>query len=152
MSNNAGKETAALVLAEPGKSAVEVLRVGYERLQKKDLEVVRAMNRFADLPMAFEDPKGEKLAELLAKTDEEIKAAGWGSRRELRMAMYGRLPRSHWPAAMQAAHERVGMRIRKQGAQAAKNTFNLNVVTIPARQPVESQKIITVEVEDKPHF
>lgn len=152
MSNDAGKEQAALVRAEPGKSAVDVLRDGYERLQKKDLEVVRAMNRFADLPVGAEDPRGEKIATLLTSSDEEIKAAGWNSRRELRMALYGRLPRSQWPAAMQAAHERVGMRIRKQGAQAKKTQFGLAIVHIPAQQPVEHGKVITIEAEEKPPF
>lgn len=152
MSNDAGKEQAALVRAEPGKSAVDVLRDGYERLQKKDLEVVRAMNRFADLPSRFEDPEAKAIGELLAKTDGEIKAAGWNSRRELRMALYGRLPRSQWPAAMQAAHERVGMRIRKQGAQVKKTQFGIALISIPAQQPVEQGKVITIEAEEKPQF
>lgn len=151
MSNDAGEETAALVPAEGKKTAVDVLRDGFERLQRRDLKVVEGMNRFVDLPTKLEDPEGKELARLAALDDVALKAEGW-TRRDLRLAMYARLPKSQWPAAMQAAHERVGMRIRKQSAQAKKTTFNVNVVNIPAAQPVESGKIITVEAEEKPPF
>ena len=141
-----------LVPAGKQKTAVEILREGFERLQKKDLKVVEAMNRFADLPTRHEDPDGKVVAALFAMTDEELVAAGWKSRRELRMAVYAKLPKSQWPASMQAAHERVGMRIRKQADKSANPTFNLNVINIPAPRAADPSKIIEVQPEEKPPF
>ena len=119
-------------LARVKQAGVDLLRQKYEALQKKDLEIVRAMDRFAELPIGAEDP--EAIARLLAMTDLELADHGW-TRRELRMAIYATLPRARWPAAMQAAHERVGMRIRRQDRQPSKMQFNLNMVNIPAPKP-----------------
>jgi hypothetical protein len=136
-------------LAARPVDAVEELRAKYEKLQARDLGTVRAINRFADLPSRLEDPEGEQIAAMLSLSDDELKIIGW-TRRELRLAYYGTRPKKDWPAAAQAAHERVGMRIRKQGAVKSASTFNLNVINIPAQKPAEPSRVITIDVEEKP--
>ena len=132
-------------LAKP-KTAVEKLERAYDKLQRRDLAVSDAANRFADLPTRWEDPLDSHVMLLLTMSDADIIAAGWRSRRELRMAAYGRLPKKEWPASMQAAHERVGMRIRKQEEKAQRNVFNLNVVNIPAARRPDERNVVVVDV------
>ena len=129
---------------------VDLLQRRYDKVMHRDLDIVDGMNRFAEIPTAAEPEEREKMVGLLLKTDAEIRAAGWKNRRELRAAFYGTLPRSKWPAAMQAAHERVGMRLRKQEKGSQRQTFNLNVITIPAPQrPTEDQKVVVIETKER---
>lgn len=132
----------------PAKTPVEKLERAYDKLQRRDLAVSDAANRFADLPTYIEDPHDEYVAELLKADDAVILAAGWKSRRELRMAAYGRMPKKLWPASMQAAHERVGMRLRKQEERDRKNVFNLNVVNIPATRRPDERNVVVVDVKE----
>lgn len=135
-------------LARP-KTAVEKLERAYDKLQRRDLAVSDAANRFADLPSAWEDPDDATLKTLLMLPEAEIVAQGWRSKRELRMAAYGRLPKKEWPASMQAAHERVGMRIRKQEEKAQRNVFNLNVVNIPAARRPDERNVVVIDVKEE---
>lgn len=132
-------------------SPVDLLMARYEKVQRRDLDIVDGMNRFAEIPTELEELPREQMKLLLAAgTDAQIKGAGWRSRQQLRAAFYGTLPRSKWPAAMQAAHERVGMRLRKQEKNIQRQTFNLNVISIPAPQrPDADQKIVIVEAKEQ---
>jgi hypothetical protein len=129
--------------------AVERLKAAYEKLQKRDLAIVEGMNRFNELPMHSEDATDAQLMLLLAGSEADVQAAGWKDKRQLRMAAYGRLPKRLWPASMQAAHERVGMRLRKQSAAAARNTFNLNVINIPAPVKDHNAKVVIIDVKEE---
>lgn len=132
------------------KDALERLQQRYQKLQEKDLDVVKAMNRFAELPSFVEETARAELIALLAEgSDLAIQQKyGFKDKRELRMALYGTLPKKDWPAAMQAAHERVLARQRKQSQQAPRNVLNLNMITIPApRKPTDEDKVIVVEPE-----
>jgi hypothetical protein len=132
------------------ESRVDLLQKRYDKLQLRDLDIVDGMNRFAEIPTPAEPEEHKKMLELLASSDATIERAGWKNRRQLRAAFYGTLPRSKWPAAMQAAHERVGMRLRRQDKSANRQTFNLNVINIPAPQrPAATEKVVIVEVKDK---
>lgn len=135
-------------LAQP-KTAVEKLERAYDKLQRRDLAVSDAANRFADLPSAWEDPDDATVKLLLSLPEEEIRKQGWKSKRELRMAAYGRLPKKEWPASMQAAHERVGMRLRKQEEKGQKNTINLAVISIPQRREVDERNVVVIDVDAK---
>jgi hypothetical protein len=146
-------EPTSLVPAAPtqaarANAAVEKLKAGFEALQRKDLGIVQAMNRFAELPTEWEDPENAHLKLMLTLPEAEIVAAGWKSRKELRMAAYGRMAKKNWPAAMQAAHERVGMRLRKQSADDNRTVFNLNMVTIPAPRRDPDARVVVVDVEE----
>lgn len=134
----------------PAKTPVEKLERAYDKLQRRDLAVSDAANRFADLPSYLEDPDDATVKLLLALPEEEIQKQGWKSKRELRMAAYGRMPKKLWPASMQAAHERVGMRLRKQEESNRKNVFNLNVVNIPATRRPDERNVVVVDVKEKP--
>lgn len=129
------------------KEPLDWLQKRYENVQKRDLDIVDGMNRFAEIPTVAEQAPRAHLEMLLQYgTDAQLKAAGWKNRQELRAAFYGTLPRSQWPAAMQAAHERVGMRLRKQDKSANRQTFNLNVITIPAPQaPRADERVVIIE-------
>jgi hypothetical protein len=129
--------------------AVERLKAAYEKLQKRDLVIVEAMNRFSELPMHSEDATDAQLQLLLAGSEADVQAAGWKDKRQLRMAAYGRLPKRLWPASMQAAHERVGMRLRKQSNASAKTVFNLNMITIPAPRQDPERKIVVIEAKEE---
>ena len=131
------------------KTAVEKLERAYDKLQRRDLAVSDAANRFADLPTYLEDPDDATVKLLLALPEDEIKKQGWKSKRELRMAAYGRMPKKLWPASMQAAHERVGMRLRKQEEKDRKNVFNLNVVNIPGPRRPDERNVVVVDVSEK---
>lgn len=132
----------------PAKTPVEKLERAYDKLQRRDLAVSDAANRFADLPSYLEDPDDATVKLLLALPEEEIQKQGWKSKRELRMAAYGRMPKKLWPASMQAAHERVGMRLRKQEERDRKNVFNLNVVNIPATRRPDERNVVVVDVKE----
>lgn len=135
---------------QPAKgNPVDILQRRYEKVQIRDLDIVDGMNRFAEIPTRGEEaPRAALEALLVAGSDAQIKLAGWKNRQQLRAAFYGTLPRSQWPAAMQAAHERVGMRLRKQDKSANRQTFNLNVITIPAPQrPLEHEKVVIIETK-----
>ena len=130
---------------------VELLRLRYEKLQGKDLEIVRLMDRFAELPSFVEETARAELIELLANgSDEAIRQKyGFQGKRELRVAMYGMLPKKDWPASMQSAHERVMARIRKQGGEKRRGGVNINIINIPAPQPPgPAAKIITVKATE----
>ena len=137
----------ALAKSDP----VELLRKRYEKLQKTDLEITHLMDRFAELPSFVEETARAELIQLLANgTDSEIQEKyGFKTKRELRVAMYGTLPKKDWPASMQSAHERVMARIRKQGQEKRHNTFNLNVIQMPAPvAPTVHERIITIKAKD----
>lgn len=148
-------ETALVRVAPPEEkpvaksSPVDLLQRRYEKVQLRDLDIVDGMNRFAEIPTPAEQLPRANLESLLAAgSDAQIKAAGWRNRQQLRAAFYGTLPRSQWPAAMQAAHERVGMRLRKQEKNANRQTFNLNVINIPAPRPAgEHEKVVIIETK-----
>lgn len=130
--------------------AVDKLRRRYEKLQTRDLDTVSALARFSDLDTKLEDPTQAKLQLLLMGPDEAVVAAGWKSKRELRLAYYGTLPKKDWPAAAQAAHERVGMRLRKQTKVANKYQFNLQMVSIPSpRRDPDARVVIVAAAEPK---
>lgn len=133
------------------KDRLDLLAKRYEKVQQRDLDIVDGMNRFAEIPTEAEAaPRAAIEALLVAGSDEQIRQAGWKNRQQLRAAFYGTLPRSRWPAAMQAAHERVGMRLRKQDKAASRQTFNLNVITIPApRAPSAEDKVVVIEADKK---
>jgi len=132
------------------ESPLERLKDRYEKAQEKDLTIVAAMNRFSEVPTEAEAEERKKLIDLLvAGTPDELKAAGWRSRKELRMAIYGTMPKKEWPAAMQAAHERVGMRIRRQDKAPGRQVFNLNMISIPAPKPAIEAKVVIVEPEER---
>jgi hypothetical protein len=147
-------ETALTKMPEtsPTKSdPVELLRKRYEKLQKTDLEITHLMDRFAELPSFVEETARAELIQLLANgTDAEIQEKyGFRTKRELRVAMYGTLPKKDWPASMQSAHERVMARIRKQTGEKRSNTFNLNIINMPAPvRPTEHDKIITIKAKE----
>ena len=139
-------EKALVTAQKPGERAVDIIRKGYERIQKRDMDIVHAMNRFAELPSLEEDPTDAQVKLLLLMPEADLVAQGvWRSKKELRMAAYARLPRRSWPASMQAAHERVGMRLRKRNESDAPPVFNLNVITIPAPKAADERKVITIE-------
>ena len=149
-------ETALVRIAAPEEKApekkgspVDLLQRRYEKVQQRDLDIVDGMNRFADIPTPAEElPRANVEALLAYGSDAQIKAAGWKNRQQLRAAFYGTLPRSKWPAAMQAAHERVGMRLRKQEKGANRQTFNLNVINIPAaRAASPDEKVVIIEAK-----
>jgi hypothetical protein len=136
--------------ALPAKvSRVDLLQKRYQKLQVRDLDIVDGMNRFAEIPTEGEAAARASLEALLvAGSDEQIRIAGWKNRQQLRAAFYGTLPRSRWPAAMQAAHERVGMCLRKLEKNANRQTFNLNVINIPAPQrPTSDEKVVIIEAK-----
>ena len=138
-------------LARP-QEPVDILRARYDKLQKRDLSVVDGMNRFAELPSFVEEVARQELIAILnTGTDAEIEAKyGFKNKKDLRVAMYGTLPKKDWPAAMQAAHERVLARQRKQSNTGAKTVFNLNMVSIPAPQPqTADDRVIIVEAEER---
>lgn len=142
--------SAELVPRPAAETGVDRLRRRLEKIAEDDTRVVNGMNRFAELPTQLEVEAGgealDAIALLLKGTDEEIRAAGWKSKKELRLAYYGRQPKSKWPAAMQAAHERVGMRIRKLAANTGPKVFNLNMISIPAPQrPGADERIVIVQ-------
>jgi hypothetical protein len=140
-------------LAKVEKDPVDILRQKYEKLQEKDLHIARVMDRFAELPSFVEEVARQELIALLNNgTDEEIQAKyGFNSKRELRIAMYGTLPKKDWPAAMQSAHERVLARTRKQVRDPARNVFNLNVISIPAPKPIGPEtKVVVIDTTAEP--
>jgi hypothetical protein len=136
----------------PAKSdSVELLRKKYENLQGRDLDVVRTMNRFAELPSGAEAARQDIVDALNHPDDSKCLALGFKTKRELRIALYGTLPKKDWPASMQSAHERVMARIRKQGQEKRTNTFNLNIIQMPAPvRPGENDRIITIKAEEPP--
>lgn len=143
----------ALTRIEPASLTTEQrmdkLRERYHRIEQRDIDIVAGMNRFSELPSILED-REQVYAALKAVDDEPAKQLGFKNKRELRMALYGCLPKKDWPAAMQAAHERIGMRLRRQDSKQGRTVFNLNMVTIPApRKLTEADKVITIEPERK---
>lgn len=129
------------------ETPADKLQARYEKLQDRDLDVVAAMNRFAELPTDQEEAERDKMRELLVNgTPEQLKAAGWKSKKHLRVAIYATMPKKDWPAAMQAAHERVMARVRKQSKSKGGNVFNLNMISIPAPRQQTADDIV-VEVQ-----
>lgn len=128
------------------ETPADKLQARYEKLQDRDLDVVAAMNRFAELPTDQEEEERDKMRQLLVSgTPEQLKAAGWKSKKHLRVAIYATMPKKDWPAAMQAAHERVMARVRKQSKTKGGNVFNLNMINIPApKRPTEEDIIVEV--------
>jgi hypothetical protein len=132
------------------KDALDSLKARYDKLQQRDLNIVHNMDRFAELPSFVEETARAELIALLANgTDQEVRDKyGFKNKRDLRIALYGTLPKKDWPAAMQAAHERAMARIRKQATEKKTNTFNLNIISMPAREaPRPDEKIIEVHPE-----
>lgn len=142
-------QVVAPAVAERPKDAVDRLRERYERLQSRDLNIVDAMNRFAELPTHIEDKDDAMVTLLLSGSEDDVRKAGWKSKKELRMAAYARLPKRLWPASMQAAHERVGMRLRKQATATSKTVFNLNMVTIPAPKRDPNARVVVIDTKEE---
>jgi hypothetical protein len=144
----------ALAVRPPAEVAkngpVEQLRERYNKLQRSDLNIAQLMDRFAELPSFVEKTAREELVALLVDgTDEQIHAKyGFKNKKELRIALYGTLPKKDWPASMQAAHERVLARTRKMDRDKTRNVLNVNLINIPAPQPPGPERKI-IEIVDK---
>jgi hypothetical protein len=147
--------TGELVKRKPSEIAAEIRRADLKRridlIEQNDFKLVHGMNRFSELASKWEPGEQERLVNLLQNgTKEELQAAGWKTRKDLRLAIYGTLPRSQIPYALQAAHERVGMRIRKEGAskRGGGPTILLNLPGPQAPRP-EDKVIIVVKDPQK---
>ena len=142
-----GKELVPGVLPKRLQELSDALAV----IKAKDEEIVMGMNRFADVPSVFEPEQRQKYVELLNTAPLAlIRDVGFSTREELRLALLGSLPKSEAPVAMQSAHERTGMRIRKDGSGKSGTTVNLNMVTIPAPRPTGPEdRIIIVQPGEK---
>lgn len=127
------------------------LRRRVNLIAENDAKIVEGVNRFKDVPTAWEEEdRVAYLAALKAPDDGPAKALGFKNKRALRLAIYGTMPKKDVPFAIQAAHERIGMRIRKDGNRGTGNTFNLNMVTIPApRPPGPEDRVVIVQAEKK---
>ena len=124
-----------------------------ERLSEvaeEDLRIVEGMNRFKDLPTDFEPKEYKRVLTILESgSDAEVRKLGFPTREDLRLALYARMPRADVPYAIQAAHERVGMRIRKDPDK-ARTTVNLAMIQIPAPKPLTADdRVIIVQPETK---
>lgn len=136
-----------LVKRPAPETAVDRLRRRLDKIAKDDTDVVQGMNRFSEIPTSMEkEQRAQMVALLAAGTEEQLLAAGWRSRRALRLAIYGTMPKKDWPGAMQAAHERVQARIRKQAANNGPRVLNLNMISIPApRPPGPEDRVVIVK-------
>jgi hypothetical protein len=140
---SAKAKSKSVELAAPKQPADEIER-RFRRVEEKDLRITTAANRFAEVPSFLEKEKRDELVELLCNgSDLELQRKGW-TRKDLRMAIYGTMPKKDWPAAMQASHERVGMRIRKAKPLRQSLTFNLNQINIPAPRPLGPEDRVVI--------
>ena len=125
------------------------LRRRVEMIAENDARIVSGMNRFRDIPSLFEGEERTRCMNILQTgTLADVRRMGFKDKRELRLALYGTLPKKEIPFAMMAAHERVGMRIRRDNKAPSGNTFQLNMVTIPApRPPGPDERVVIVQRE-----
>lgn len=120
-----------------------------EMIAENDARIVAAMNRARDVASTWEPEDREKaIAALAYPTVEKVREMGFRDKRELRVALYGQLPKKEIPFFMMAAHDRVGMRIRRDNKAPSGNTFNLNMVTIPAPKPPDDARVVIVHKDD----
>jgi hypothetical protein len=78
----------------------------------------------------------------------KVRAMGFKDKRELRLAMYGQLPKKDVPFSMMAAHDRMGMRIRRENKAPKGGSFTLNMVNIPApKPPGPEDRVVIVQKE-----
>lgn len=89
------------------RDRVKDIRDRLTRIADQDTRVIAAIDRFADFSV-------EELGGFLKMPDESFPMHGFKSKREVRLALMGNMPKKDWPAAAQAAHERVGYVIRKE--------------------------------------
>lgn len=105
------------------RDRVAELRDRLGRIADQDTRLIVAVNRFADFST-------QELEGFLAMPEAAFPMHGFKSKREVRLAIMGNLPKKQWPAALQAAHERTGYFIRKEEAQAERG--ELTVVVLPS--------------------
>jgi hypothetical protein len=156
------KPETALAIAEPGTVVPKPREVEAERrvaglkrrvamIEENDARIVVAMNKARDVASMWEPDDRKKAMDALASpTVEAVRALGFKDKRELRVALYGQLPKKEVPFFMMAAHDRVGMRIRRDSKAPTGNTFNLNMVTIPApKPPGPEERVVIVQAEPR---
>jgi len=123
------------------EAEIEAIRADVVALEMRDLEIVHAMDRFAD----------EDLTELSELSDSALKAKGW-TRRQLKVAMAANLPRAEVPYALQAAHERTLARVRRHSEDASGVKINVSGGTFNILAPAPRAKatdVVVVEAEKK---
>ncbi len=126
------------------RPAVADLQRRFEKIAHNDAALVEAMNRFADLT----PDETQQLTELVKSGDRTaLKARGW-TLKAIQTALLARLPKSTVPFALQAAHERTGMRIRRMQPKAAGARVNVAIIQISERAPRKTDAEVEI-VEDK---
>lgn len=131
------RKSLALVKRDP-EAEIEAIRADVVALEVRDLEIVHAMDRFAD----------EDLAPLTELSDKALKERGW-TRRQLKVAMAANLPRAEVPYALQAAHERTLARVRRHSEDSSGAKINVSNATFNILAPAPRAKDIDVVVVEK---
>lgn len=150
------KPETALVPLKPREIAAEeraaALKRRVQMISENDARVAAGIARFRDLPSFWEPEEREKVLKVLQSgTMDEVRALGFKERREMRLALYGQMPKKDVPYAIVAAQERMSDRIRREGKSAGGATFNLNMINIPAPKPAgpEDRVVIVQKGDDK---
>jgi hypothetical protein len=149
-------ETGTLVPVKPSELAADEREKGLRRridmMTTNDEKICNDVARFAELPHPTLEPaQWTVVASTLANgTDDDVRSLGFRDKKALRRALYGRMSKKDVPFAIQAAHERVLARVRKDNKGQAGNTFNLNMINIPAPKPAGPQeRVVIVQPEHK---
>ena len=138
------------LVPRPGTDpVVDRLIARRERIAASDAALVADCARAVDIPLPiYEQEAMARIIALLNGPDEDVRRAGWRSKRQLRTALHGSRPKSEWPASLQAAHEREMVRMRRQD-KAPKTTTVQNLIIMPAQVPVDSAgKIVVLPPKD----
>lgn len=120
-----------------------------EMIAENDARIVAGMNRARDVASMWEPADRERAMEALQHpTVEKVREMGFQDKRELRLALYGQLPKKEVPFFIMAAHDRVGMRIRRDNKAPSGSSFTLNMVTIPApKPPGPEERVVIIQRE-----
>lgn len=113
------------------RDKIAEIRDRLAKIADADTRLVWAMRKFVNGGM------GRAELELLLDplvSEADIQAKGFKNRAEVRIAWYSTMPRSAWPAAMQAAHERVDSIARREAKTDHSAGINVLMVSIPAPQ------------------
>lgn len=131
--------TKALAVRDP-QAEIEAIREKVVELEQNDLGIVESMNRFSEVDEA-------QIALLEALPDDLLRKQGW-TRRQLRVAKYAQLPRSHVPYALQAAQERTLARTRRHVEDSGAARINVQNGTFNIFPPAARKSDAEVRMVD----
>lgn len=120
------------------RDRVQLIKDRLARIADEDTKLVLAVRKFASLS---NDDAKMVLALPPERFPVTVGRSTFGSIEEVRLALHGQRAKKDWPAALQAAHERVMVLMKNAEQDSSIGTLGLLLISVPPTQAIPGQAV-----------